>query len=970
MIHLGYRSDTGLTLAHWDNDITPTVRSIGNIDLSVFRFKNSQNPSHFINYNGLLIGSGQNGQALTNIGHNLIGSSFENYYNGNIMEMIVFNTALSDAQVQSINFYLSTKWGLQASVDSDADGTKDNTDPLYIGNADVIKISASGGSYSITSTSSGIVGSGSNPSLNLKKGSAYVFENLASGHPFKIILGSYEKIIDAGEVVQIKVPNNVTGQARYFCTYHPSMANNISLANQSIPQVESMKAITTFDSGVTLNIKPTGDILAGATYSYEISPPISGASIISDSNSSSGYSLKYMPPASLSRLTPYIDISIIVSDQNGNKGASRSTKIYFYREFSDVTSNFSLIGRSIRVPDNATANSEIVDINNPANGLDSVDNINIQYSMTTNDFFRINSTNGKIFLKSNSFSANQPSINVTIYATATTNTDIIGVYANYSFEVLSNLDLITDNNGNGIPDELELDSNGNGIPDEFETGQDEFLFNGDIDFVFDSRYESIFDQSRELEFDGGMDINFQVDATLRDISLEDATMVLETNLEIIDDFILGAKSDGNSEFKMTNQNAKLNIKDDLFIGYGGEAKASFTNGDTDIDGSFSIGNLDNSKGSVVFSDLANIDIKEDFFIGLKGDANVDYSGGTLAVGGSITIGKDSNSKGQFNISNTAKLTVLNDMTIGESGEAYVNCSGGSLTVGGKISLKGIATSVFNMSGGNLTVKAIELNSKESFQFTGGTLNTEQITGTFENAGGTLEVGAQTDDGSAASKFKFHLNPHESAKEKLKNITKIVGDFIQKNGETSVSDLSLRIYDNYENSLLDVSGNVSLAGNLTVSSKQGLTYKLKQSFQLINAKVYEGSFSKVTLPTLSNGLKWNTSQLYTSGTISVESADAASTVSSILTYPNPTVKSRHVPTFHYKLESARDVTLKVYNIFGRQIYYKAYKSTDNGGLTSNNVALPQSITNELAVGIYFIIVHDQSHVLAKGKFAIQ
>ena len=46
-------------------------------------------------------------------------------YHGKIAEVIVFNSKLNDADLNNINHYLSKKWGLTASVDSDGDGATD-----------------------------------------------------------------------------------------------------------------------------------------------------------------------------------------------------------------------------------------------------------------------------------------------------------------------------------------------------------------------------------------------------------------------------------------------------------------------------------------------------------------------------------------------------------------------------------------------------------------------------------------------------------------------------------------------------------------------------------------------------------------------------------------------------------------------------------------------------------------------------
>jgi hypothetical protein len=67
--------------------------------------------------------------------------------------------------------------------------------------------------------------------------------------------------------------------------------------------------------------------------------------------------------------------------------------------------------------------------------------------------------------------------------------------------------------------------------------------------------------------------------------------------------------------------------------------------------------------------------------------------------------------------------------------------------------------------------------------------------------------------------------------------------------------------------VDVTGLATLNGALNVSLASGFTPSAGQSFDLIRGTT-TGSFSQITLPPLNNGLSWNTSNLYTTGTISV------------------------------------------------------------------------------------------------------
>ena len=103
------------------------------------------NSTHIVNYNnsGSVATSYINGEqassysshsSLTtntnpiNIGRNLDltdTTTITAAYQGHIAEIIVFDTILTDAQRAYINYYLSKKWDLETTVDSDSDGISD-----------------------------------------------------------------------------------------------------------------------------------------------------------------------------------------------------------------------------------------------------------------------------------------------------------------------------------------------------------------------------------------------------------------------------------------------------------------------------------------------------------------------------------------------------------------------------------------------------------------------------------------------------------------------------------------------------------------------------------------------------------------------------------------------------------------------------------------------------------------------------
>jgi hypothetical protein len=65
-----------------------------------------------------------------------------------------------------------------------------------------------------------------------------------------------------------------------------------------------------------------------------------------------------------------------------------------------------------------------------------------------------------------------------------------------------------------------------------------------------------------------------------------------------------------------------------------------------------------------------------------------------------------------------------------------------------------------------------------------------------------------------------------------------------------------------------SGTLALAGTLQVSLINGFSPAAGNSFDILDWSTLTGTFATLNLPALAAGLSWNTSQLYTSGVLSV------------------------------------------------------------------------------------------------------
>src|SRR5262249_41700906 len=68
--------------------------------------------------------------------------------------------------------------------------------------------------------------------------------------------------------------------------------------------------------------------------------------------------------------------------------------------------------------------------------------------------------------------------------------------------------------------------------------------------------------------------------------------------------------------------------------------------------------------------------------------------------------------------------------------------------------------------------------------------------------------------------------------------------------------------------IHVTGQATLGGSLSLSLASGFTPVAGNSFDIFNWGTQAGAFSNVNLPTMNGRIAWDSSQLYTTGTLSV------------------------------------------------------------------------------------------------------
>ena len=123
-LQCGWRGDTTLRLAQYNNDLDGTGPAFTGSELaSLYGGKLDKSTGHHLYYNDAQISSNANTTALSSSNSGTLGRVYvqqgqsfpNNYFNGDIGEILVYNAALSDAERQAVDAYLNGKWALGIS---------------------------------------------------------------------------------------------------------------------------------------------------------------------------------------------------------------------------------------------------------------------------------------------------------------------------------------------------------------------------------------------------------------------------------------------------------------------------------------------------------------------------------------------------------------------------------------------------------------------------------------------------------------------------------------------------------------------------------------------------------------------------------------------------------------------------------------------------------------------------------------
>ncbi len=313
-----------------------------------------------------------------------------------------------------------------------------------------------------------------------------------------------------------------------------------------------------------------------------------------------------------------------------------------------------------------------------------------------------------------------------------------------------------------------------------------------------------------------------------------------------------------------------------------------------------IGAQSGSQGNAYVYDANSLLVVNQLNVGHTGTGALAITnGGKVEVGVLLDIGFQSSGVGTVTVSGAgATLDALNnDITVGVNGTGSLEVSGGGqlvnsnvLGVGGganshtnSISVTGATSAVhtnnlsigFNNAVGDSTVTVadgahmfvtnnITLGARATLDTTGGSIDATD--GTASAALGSLRigvngalVGAGTVKGNVQNVDAGIINVSGNG-----TVT-IDGDFTQTTGQLF---LSLNGVSPAQYSHLNITGDATFGGALNISKSFSFMPAAGDTFDLMSFTSSLGTFSTITLPTLTSGLTWDTSQLYSAGIVRV------------------------------------------------------------------------------------------------------
>ncbi len=243
-----------------------------------------------------------------------------------------------------------------------------------------------------------------------------------------------------------------------------------------------------------------------------------------------------------------------------------------------------------------------------------------------------------------------------------------------------------------------------------------------------------------------------------------------------------------------------------------------------------------------------------------------YSGTTTINGGTLVV--------NGSLANTSGVAVNDGGTLAGIG-----------SVSGPVSLVGVTTGATISSAGTLTLTSTLGVGGPSNVLGGGTVNvggtttiasggTLRVTGTLGGAGTTTVNGTLSGTGTVSQVVTVNVSG-TVAPGQTNNVPTMTASTLTLGSGSSLQgstllDLIANSGSTDQVAFTNGPGTVTLGGTLTVTNPNAIAFAVGQTYDLFNfnSNTESGTFTSLSLPTPGAGLAWSTSNLYTTGAISV------------------------------------------------------------------------------------------------------
>lgn len=346
--------------------------------------------------------------------------------------------------------------------------------------------------------------------------------------------------------------------------------------------------------------------------------------------------------------------------------------------------------------------------------------------------------------------------------------------------------------------------------------------------------------------------------------------------------------------------------------------------------------------------------------------------GKLTVKG-VMLGEDSGSNGEFIANSTgAQVDIRESLVVGALGTGKLTNEGAQVSARSILFAAGKSgNATLKMTRGTLIAgEMMKGEGNLTLDWTGGTIAADRINFSLVSRGGTLQInpGSTTvaDNCQIMANGTLHINAVTPVVPLKERTAAMAAKFFktQSTGKTVVT------FSSADEPFLTVSGNLTVQGGLKVTLPANYKPRPGDVINLFRANRISGQFATMDLPELDGRLKWDTSELYTTGVLKVSANFAGLIADRPLNFPNPFKRSDGTFIGYYLSQNV-DMELRVYTWTGKEVFRNSMPAGSEGAhIGYNKVGLRTADLGDSSItGVFAYLLIANGDVIGKGKMVV-